>query len=206
MSLPRTSVLGLALSLGCVSPSKQIGATSSAAAEGGSAGTTAADGTGDTTERGDDAGASTGDDACFAMWAEPIAEVTAPGRPDAAVPGMRLGFTYVVGRITLAQIDEEPIVQPSDGPFSVDTHSGAWAELRDAADATLYTRGVFELVPETVEVQGPLGQLPSCPEQGSLQLANFPNLADATTVVLFQGAIDGDPSGPTIELVRFALP
>lgn len=149
---------------------------------------------------------------CAEAWATPRQITTAAARP--ATPAMGLSFDYGLmggAHITLTEVTEGRVVQPADGPFSVQTHAGAWVELQDAAGVTRYTRGVFELIGESLEVPPPPGdggfsRVDRCPDVGSIRLSNLPNDPAATQVVLFQEALDGRSGGPTIELARFALP
>lgn len=149
---------------------------------------------------------------CAEAWATPRLTTTAAARP--ATPAMGLSFDYGLmggAQITLTEVTEDRVVQPADGPFSVETHAGAWVELQDAAGVTRYTRGVFELIGESLEAPPPPGdggfsRVDRCPDVGSIRLSNLPNDAAATQVVLFQEALDGRSGGPTIELARFALP
>lgn len=229
--IPALSLLTFgALLLGCPAPSEEIGATlddgagsdTGGADEGADDGTDSIGATSQASGEGGsasvgDAGGSSGSDAgsdgdtgseqaCFDAWAEPMAIVEAPSRPDAGVPGMRLRFTYGTGVVTLTEITDEQIVRPPDGPFSPRENSGTWVELRDAADQEVYTRIEHQLVPESVEVTGPMSNLVSCPEDGFLQVTNLPNDPTATQVVFFQEAIDGETTLETIELLRFDLP
>ncbi len=207
--------IGATLDDGGASDDATAGSTGDGTAGDGSA-TSAGDGT--ATSAGDDMGSgsvgsddgmdssdATGEGTCFEQWSSPVAIVEAASRPAANVPGMRLRFAYTPGVVTLTEILDEQIVQGSDGPFSPRTHSGSWVELRDAADTTLYTSLEFQVVPESMEAL-PGGPIVVCPEDGLLQLTNFPNDPAATQVVFFQEALDGELGGPTIEFLRFDLP
>jgi hypothetical protein len=149
---------------------------------------------------------------CAEAWANPRLTTTETTRP--ATPALGLTFDYGLtggAHITLTEVAEGQVVQPSDGPFSVQTHAGAWVELQDAGGVTRYTRGVFELIGESLEVppgpgDGGFSRVERCPDVGSIRLSNLPNDPAATQVVLFQEALDGQSGGPTIELARFALP
>jgi hypothetical protein len=163
--------------------------------------TATADATADTL----DGTSDTAEQACFDAWQDPMSAVVAIARP-AAAPAMRLHFEYEPGVVTLTEITEEEIVLPPDGPFDPDENSGSWVELRGADEAVLYTRLMHTLVPESVEVVGPLGQLPTCPEDGFIQITNVPNDPAMTQVVFFQEPIDGESTLQTIELMRFELP
>lgn len=159
-----------------------------------------------------DGSADAGELTCAAQWAHPRLTVEAAARP--ASPGLELIFRYGLenqqGYITLTQAREATVVRPSDGPFSVEANAGHWAELRDAQNQTLYTRGVFQLIVESLEAPpaGDAGfvRIDQCPDFGEIRLDNLPNLAGATEVVLFQDAIDGAFGGPTVEVARFTLP
>lgn len=228
-----SAALLVLLAAGCPAPSEEIGATlgdsGSGPGDGGDDGSTGDQGGSDSlggTSQGsgsagsgsddtdpsdggsEDGGSDTGDVLveCFDAWADPVAVVEAPSRPAPGVPGMRLRFTYAPGVVTLTEITDEQVVQPADGPFSPEENSGTWVELRDAADQEVYTRGVFELIPESMEVFGPMGNVVSCPEDGFLQVTNLPNDSSATQIVFFQEAIDGETTNETIELLRFDLP
>jgi hypothetical protein len=160
-------------------------------------------------------GGRDGGGTCWDAWASPTARVTAPTRPAVATsPALRLTFTYgtVGGRaeIVLGQAAMSSVTRPSDGPFSPGANAGSWVELRDASNATLYTRQVFELIPESLEGPGPDGgfvRVAVCPMDSSIIVDNVPNAAAATHVVFFSDPIDGMPFGaPTREIARFALP
>ena len=163
-----------------------------------------------------DSGADAGEASCWDGWDPVLARTTATTRPDPATsPAMRLELRYGEtaegrGEIVLESITGETIVGTEDGPFMVGTHSGSWIELRDASDATLYTRGVFELIPESLEAPGPDGgftRVATCPEPGTIRLTNFANDAGATQLVLFGEPLDGmTTSEASRELARFTLP
>ncbi len=150
---------------------------------------------------------------CFSAWQNVQSIVTATDTPSDA-NGLRFELTYRLNESNQAEIEleniaAEAVVQDSDGPFSTETHSGHWAELRDDQNQTLYTRQVFQLIPESVEVfPGPdsgFSNVTQCPEDGVIRLQNMDNIASATQLVLFQDEIDGK-DGPTIEFARFYLP
>lgn len=157
-----------------------------------------------------------GEGSCWDGWDPVLARTTATTRPDPATsPAMRLELRYGEtaegrGEIVLENIAGETVVGTEDGPFMVGTHSGSWIELRDASDATVYTRGIFELVPESVEAPGPDGgfvRADTCPEPGTIRLNNFENDAAATHLVLFGEPLDGTTtSEASQELARFTLP
>src|SRR5688572_7317369 len=119
---------------------------------------------------------------CFDAWADPSIAVSAPARPSAASPAMRLGVAYKTesdgARLDLDDIRASQIVGHGDGPFDASANSGSWVELRDAADRVLYTRGMWQLVPELVEAVGEDGSFMigvSCPGDGRVVLTDFPN-------------------------------
>ena len=89
-------------------------------------------------------------------------------------------------------------------------NSGSWLELRDEDDRPLYTRGVYQLVPEFVEVPPPPGgdfeNIIECPTEGVLVVHDVPNDTRAAQVVLFQEPIDGELTFETVELLRLPLP
>jgi hypothetical protein len=153
---------------------------------------------------------------CFEAWACPVILSSAPARPDPAeYSALRFRLSYEASdseaRLELVGITGAHVAQSSDGPFSPDTHSGSWAELRDDDDRILYTRGFHELVPESREVPpdeegGSPTNIIACPEQGELLLTAFANLESATELVLFQEPIDGERTFETVELARFHLP
>jgi len=156
-------------------------------------------------------------ESCFEAWADPVVAVVVGERPDPAeFPALRFWVDYSVSADYIAQVTLEAIdgLQPvldSQGPFSPETHSGSWAELRDADDQVLYTRGASQLIPEIVEAPGDPGtgsfsNAFSCPDDGTLLLQNFPNDPRAASLVLFQEPIDGAATASASELVRFALP
>jgi hypothetical protein len=152
-------------------------------------------------------------ESCFDAWADPSVIVSAPARPSPASPAMRLEVSYGVeaggGRLDLDDIRPSQIVGHGDGPFDASANSGSWVELRDAAEQVLYTRGVWQLVPELVEAVGDDGKFMigvSCPGEGRVLLTDFPNLTSARWLVFFQEALDGKMTNQTIELARFALP
>lgn len=156
-----------------------------------------------------------GEGSCWDGWDPVLARTTAATRPDATSPAMRLELRYAEtaegrGEIVLESITGETVVGAEDGPFMVGTHSGAWVELRDAGGATLYTRGVFELIPESLEAVGPDGgfvRVETCPEPGTIRLDNFENDPSATHLVLFGEPLDGvSTSEASQELARFTLP
>jgi hypothetical protein len=153
---------------------------------------------------------------CFEAWACPLLLSSAPARPDpTANPGLRFELSYEASdaeaQIELVEIHGAQVVRPSDGPFSPGTHSGAWAELRDANGTILYTRGFHELISEWREVPpdedgGSPSQVLICPRGGALLLSGFPNPQQATELVLFQEPIDGERTYETVEFARFRLP
>jgi hypothetical protein len=151
---------------------------------------------------------------CFDGWQSPDALVVAVAWPDPDEHDA-VRYTLSYGRspegdaqVLLERVDGRPIARLSDGPFSVETHVGAWVELRSMDGRTLYTRQVHELVPESVELVGPNGDLENqrgCPGVGIIVLDAFPNRAEAAYLVLFQQPVDGQGGGATTELVRFPL-
>ncbi|MCA9527864.1 MAG: hypothetical protein KC549_16370, partial [Myxococcales bacterium] len=150
---------------------------------------------------------------CAAAWRAPALSVDAAPLPAGSV-AMTIDLDYGLrdgrGFITLRALRATGVARPSDGPFSVDENAGHWAELQDADGATLYTRGVFQLIVESLEAP-PAGdsgfaRVDVCPDAGSIRLGDLPNDPRATQLVLFQDAIDGRFEGPTIEVARFPLP
>jgi hypothetical protein len=207
-----------AVALGCTGDSEEIGATvgdteGSGSGDGGASTGSGSDESGSATSTsgstaegttGDEAGTSDTAQACWDQWAMPQAVVDATERPSSE--GLRLEFEYANGTVTLTALSEETIVRSPDGPFNPDDFSGTWVELRDANDQVLYTRSEFQLIPESVEVHGPISNLFECPEVGSLRLRDYANDPAATHVVFFQEPIDGQMTFETVELLRFELP
>lgn len=204
-SVPCSSLLGVAL----LSAFLVGGASACAAGD-------------DDAETGTDSGAETDDSrgdpatTCFEAWADPIGTTTARTRPDRDDFGaMSLQLSYsvsddFVATVVLDKITGRSAARPSDGPFSVGDNSGSWLELRDEDDAPLYTRGVYQLVPEYFEVPPPPGgdfeNVVECPTEGALVVHDVPNDERATHVVLFQEPIDGELTFETVELLRVPLP
>jgi hypothetical protein len=161
-----------------------------------------------------DSGPVSDADSCWEAWKAPEAKVTVAQRPPN--PGMIVRFWYEIspqgkGTITLDQLVGHNVVRTSDGPFSPGTHSGSWAELRDASDQVLFTQVKHKLVPESVEIPPPPGDggfsnVWSCPTEGGFQLDNLPNTPEGTQIVLFSEPIDGQMTHKTVELARFQLP
>lgn len=152
---------------------------------------------------------------CFSAWQSPEALVASGARPDPTEYGaVRYILSYALlsegeAQIVLDRIDGRSVARASDGPFSVQTHLGAWVELRSSDDRALYTRQVHELVPDSVEMVRPDGgfeQRPSCPADGTIVLDAFPNKPEAAHLVLFQQPVAGPAEAATRELVRFPLP
>jgi hypothetical protein len=144
--------------------------------------------------------------ACWSSWESVLTSVTAEARASA---GFRPTISYEISdpesvQLVLTELRESTVFGSSSGPFSIETHSLSWAELRDSNDVTLFTLGT-ELIPESAEVFGPMGHIYECPSSGSIRLNAMPNLEGAADLVLFQEALDG-VEGPTIELARFRLP
>ena len=101
----------------------------------------------------------------------------------------------------------------SGGEGDGDTSNcGSWVELRDVNNATLYTRLVWNLFGENVEVPpvpdgGDFMNFSVCPSNGFIRLNNLANLSNATDLVLYSDVIDGQFGvGPTTEIARFRLP
>jgi hypothetical protein len=166
-----------------------------------------------TCARGADAAPRSRAQACWSAWQKPVAVVAAKTRPATTATALRLTFAYSIkagrGRVVLERIAADSVVMPSDGPFDTTKNAGSWVELRDRDGKTLHTRTVHALVPEVVEAPHPSGTLTSharCPTTGAFFLDTLPNDPRATHVVLVQEALDGEPGGRSIELVRFALP
>ena len=153
---------------------------------------------------------------CFEAWQHPVLEVKATSRPKASteLPALYFTVNYAVpatgfAHIVIDQIEAGEIVEDSDGPFSVQTSSGSWIELQDAAGKTLYTQLKFELIPESVEASGPNGifqNIVECPHSGRLRLTGFPNRPEARSLVFFQNPVDGVAGTNTVEFARFELP
>jgi hypothetical protein len=148
---------------------------------------------------------------CVEAWQDVRASVTAPPRPSDVALTFDISYAQVGSSIELVLdgVRGTGVAQSTDGPFSTETHSGSWAELRDADDNVLYQRTVYMLFPEALEApteDGGFEQLPQCPDDSSVRLSNFPNLAGATQLVLFNEVVDGEPGGPTVEIARFDLP
>ncbi|MCC7540871.1 MAG: hypothetical protein IT379_31930 [Deltaproteobacteria bacterium] len=156
-----------------------------------------------------------GSESCWDGWAMPVSRTEAAARP--ASPNMRLGFRYAEdamgrGEIVLEDILERTVISPEDGPFMVGVHSGSWVELRDASDRTLFTRGIFELIPESLEVPPPpdgdggFMRVPTCPDPGFI-FVEVENDPAATHVVFFAEPLDGiTTSELSREIARFTLP
>lgn len=155
----------------------------------------------------DDAETST----CVEAWQDVRASVTAPPRPGDVALTFDISYSQVGSSIELVLdgVRGTGVAQDSDGPFASSTHSGSWADLRDADDNVLYQRNVYMLFPEALEApteDGGFEQVPQCPADSSVRLSSFPNLPAATQLVLFNEVIDGQPGGPTVEIARFDLP
>ncbi len=159
-------------------------------------------------EQSDDVGSA---GTCVEAWQDVRASVTAPQRPGDVALTLDVSYSQVGSRIELVldSVRGAAVAQDSDGPFASSTHSGSWADLRDADDNVLYQRNVYMLFPEALEVpteDGGFEQVPQCPGSSSVRLSNVPNLPAATQLVLFNEVIDGQPGGPTVEIARFELP